>query len=66
MLCRLNDNYYTRLGISSYIDQENLLTDLMQQTANTAFDNDDYLRHYDNSLDMQLRKDHGKLHISLS
>lgn len=38
----------------------------MQQTANTAFDDDDYLRHYDNSLDMQLRKDHGKLHISLS
>lgn len=64
LLYRLNDNYYTRIGLSSYIDQENLLTRLDQQTANTAFDNDDYLRHENSGLDIQLRKDRGKLQFA--
>lgn len=64
LLLRFNDDYYTRIGLRSYIDQENILTDLSQQTMNTAFDNDDYIRHYDNSLDLQLRKDHGKLQFA--
>lgn len=64
VLLRLNDNYYTRLGLSSYVDQEDLLTDLTQQTLTTAFDNDDYIRHYDNAVDLQLRKDRGKLQFA--
>lgn len=64
VLLRLNDNYYTRLGLSSYVDQEDLLTDLTQQTLTTAFDNDDYIRHYDNAVDLQLRKDRSKLQFA--
>lgn len=38
LLLRFNDDYYTRIGLRSYIDQENILTDLSQQTMNTAFE----------------------------
>ena len=61
VLLRLNDNYYTRMGLCSYVEQEDMLTDLTQRTLTTVFDNDDYIRHYDNAVDLQLRKDHGKL-----
>lgn len=64
VLLRLNDNYYTRLGFSSYVDQEDLLTGLTQQTLTTAFDNNDYIRRYDNAIDLQLRKDRGKLQFA--
>lgn len=64
VLCRLNDDYYTRIGLKSVVDKESLLTSLEQDSKNTDFDNDDYIRHFDNSLDIQLRRDRGRIQFA--
>lgn len=64
VLCRINDNYYTRIGLRSVVEEESLLTSLEQNSENTDFNNNDYIRHYDNGLDIQFRRDRGKLQFA--